>query len=129
MSAEDLIAAVGREDIAEVKDLVRQRIDPLAEGIQGKTAVRVAFELGSTRALGVFFRNGIDPNAEANGFSLLWQALFWGKPEMVEYLIGRGASVHVKHQGFPVFWWALMLKRENAAEVLLRNGADLNKNG
>jgi len=121
--------AIEAEDIAEVKDLVRQGVDPLAEDAQGKTPVGVALELGSTRALEVFFRNGLNPNATSNGWSLLCQAIMWGKPEMVEYLIQRGADIYSTEasEECSSMWFAIFKGRVDVLEMLLKYGADPNK--
>ncbi len=129
MIIEKMKAAVEAEDIVELKDLVRQGGDPLEADTQGVSSVMVALKIGSTRALEVFFRNKLNPNATVNGCSLLCYALFWGKAGMADYLIQKGANIHSIEPSTEssLLWFAIVQNRADAIEVLLRHGVDPNE--
>ncbi|HZY88461.1 MAG TPA: ankyrin repeat domain-containing protein [Gemmataceae bacterium] len=73
----------------------------------------------------------LDDDSAGNGETALRQAAFWGRPEIAEMLIKRGANVNAKDsRGVTPLHDAACVGHVELARLLLKHGADVNaKNG
>lgn len=92
--ADELMAAVQRDDAEAVRGILDRGVPPDSKGTlqPGFTPLQVAISLGLAEVVGLLLDRGADPNAPAarERSSLLF-AVKRGDPEMARLLVSRGA--------------------------------------
>ncbi len=94
-----------------------------AKGAHGISVLYHAIIGGQTGIADLLLARGADLNAGAGGSPAIHGAILFNRPEMVEWLLQRGANVQLKnHEGKTPLQAALEGKKSKIAELLRRHG-------
>lgn len=86
-----------------------------------------ATRAGSFAKMQVLVEKGADVNAKVVGCTALMYAAFYGRDEMVSYLLENGASVDAQNlNGITALHWAVEKNQYSTIELLLKAGANAN---
>ena len=125
--ADDLYLAAGTGNIAAVRTLLNQGVDPnAAVDKSGITALMQAASIGDTGIVKLLVNNGANVNARAGqlGITALMNAAAFGDVEMVRFLIDKGADIHTKDtEGLTALSQAKVAKKEDIITFLKTRGA------
>jgi uncharacterized protein len=126
-SADDLYLAAGTGNIAAVRMLLSQGVDPnAAVDKSGITALMQAASIGDTGIVKLLVNKGANVNARAEqlGITALMNAAAFGDVEMVRFLIDKGADIHTKDtEGLTALSQAKVAKKEDIITLLKTHGA------
>lgn len=120
---DDFFVAIIRDDVASLRRLLDQGMDPNSRDPKGQPALAVAIRRESPRALEVLLgRSGTDVNAlNAAGESALMLAAIAGDLEASERLLERGAQVN--KSGWSPLHYAASGPEPRIVRLLLQRGA------
>jgi ankyrin repeat protein len=93
----------------------------------GETALGIASRCGYTKIVKILLHAGVDVDA-ANG-QALHGASYWGREEVVHFLIEAGAAVNMEYNGETSLGAASRCGCMKIAKILLDAGADVNAMG
>jgi ankyrin repeat protein len=126
----DLVKAAGAGDVAKVRSLLDQGVDPnAASSGMGRSALAYAAFYKRAEVMEVLLAAGADPNARSKlGQTALHEVLNAPGPsrklEMVKLLLAHGADVNAKDNiGMTPLALAKLDELEDVATLLQENGA------
>jgi len=124
-----LMWAVYREDVAEVKRLLKAGAKVDVANRYGATAMQMAATVANTEILKLLLDAGASadsPNAE--GQTALMLVARTGNLEAAKLLLRRGATVNAREQwgGQTALMWASARRHPQMMELLIDHGADVN---
>lgn len=130
MNAEkSLFNAIEKENIKEVKTLIKQGANVNIADENGKTPLHIAANKGNLKLVKLLVKNGANVNAKSDGANPLYFAIFAESDKnsrILKYLIKKGANVNTQMDNFTALWMAAHKGQEKTVEILLKNGADIN---
>jgi len=124
----DLLRAVDRGDLTEVKDSIDKGADINTQSSQG-TPVSLASLNGHTEIVKFLIQKGADINMriEKGGQTPLMAAIV-GRKEIAKLLIENGADINVKdNAGWSPLIWASAMNHAEIAELLIGKGAHIDE--
>jgi ankyrin repeat protein len=131
----DLFAAIACTDARRVARLLHtQPKSAISKDPAGQPALHLAVMLDCKDIVKLLLDNGCDPDIRGDGYenagnrgTALLAAAFWGRLEIAEILIKRGAKVNSKSPGGVVaLHEAARMGQVELAKLLLKHGADVN---
>ncbi len=138
----DIFAAIACNDVERVARILEKKPKAgEARDLAGWPALHRAVRLDRREIIKRLLDKGTDANVRvrsteldyapaANGATALRQAAFWGRPEIAEMLIKRGANVNARDaRGDAPLHEAACLGHVEMARLLLKHGADVNAKG
>ena len=133
----DLLAAIACDDVKRASDILKaDSKQALAKTPTGRPLLHEAVTLDRREIVKLLLDNGCDidirsddDNTGHKGGTALLDAAFWGRPELAELLIQRGANVNAKAEGGVVpLHEAARMNQMEVARLLLKHGADVHAN-
>ena len=121
--------AVFRNDVAEVKRLLRAGANVKLANNYGVTAMTLAAEVGNTEMLKVLLEAGADPDSpNPEGMTALHAVARTGIVEAAQVLIKAGATVDTRENfgGQTPLMWASARRHPAMMQLLISAGADVN---
>jgi uncharacterized protein len=121
--------AVFKNDVSEVKRLIKAGADVSEGNLYGATPMALAAEMGDATLLKLLLDAGADvdsPNSE--GQTALMLVARTGKIDAAQLLIKRGAHVNATEQfgGQSALMWASARQHPKMVALLIKSGADIN---
>jgi hypothetical protein len=110
-------------------------VEPVAEASQPEPPTVKAPDIslwwaaqkGDIEAVKQHIAAGTDVNPKDSKETPLHKAAYWGRKEIAELLIAKGADVNAKEQdGYTPLHWAARNGHKEIAELLIAKGADVN---
>mgnify|MGYP005848790517 CR=1 FL=1 len=120
--------AAWRDDLAAVRQLLKDGADAKAANRYGVTPLSLACTNGNAAMVELLLEAGADPNTtQPGGETVLMTAARTGNAQAVKALLKRGADVHAKenHRGQNALMWAAAEGHAEVIEVLVAAGADV----
>ncbi len=121
--------AVFRNDVAEVKRLLRAGANLKLANNYGVTPMTLAAEVGNTEILKVLLEAGADPDSpNSDGMTALLAVARTGIVEAAQVLIKAGAKVDARENfgGQTPLMWASARRHPAMMQLLISSGADIN---
>jgi len=121
--------AVYRQDVAEVKRLLKAGAKVDEGNIYGATPMQMAATVGNTAILKLLLAAGADPDSpNAEGQTALMAVARTGNVEAAKLLIRHGATVDARERwgGQTALMWASARRHPQMMELLISHGADVN---
>jgi ankyrin repeat protein len=115
------VAAIsGNADVAEL--LLSSGADPLAENSFHDMPIHVAACCGKLNVMQALISHGVGVNVrnKAFGYTPLWVATKWDRPEVVEFLLGHGADPNIPDNDGKT---PLQVAETSMRALLLKHGA------
>jgi ankyrin repeat protein len=120
--------AAWRDDLAAVRQLLKDGADAKAANRYGVTPLSLACTNGNAAMVELLLEAGADPNTtQPGGETALMTCARAGNTEAVKALLRRGADVHAKenHRGQNALMWAAAEGHAEVIGVLVAAGADV----
>ena len=121
--------AVFRNDVAEVKRLLRAGANLKLANNYGVTPMTLAAEVGNTEILKVLVEAGADPDSpNPEGMTALLAVARTGIVEAAQVLVKAGAKVDARENfgGQTALMWASARRHPEMMQFLISSGADVN---
>ena len=121
--------AVYKNDLAEVKRLLRAGANLKLANNYGVTAMALAAEVGNTEMIKVLLEAGADPESpNADGMTALLAVARTGIVEAAQVLVKAGAKVDARENfgGQTPLMWASARRHPAMMQFLITSGADVN---
>ena len=130
----DLLKAVDRDDISQVKDLLAEGLAVNAKNNNGWSALMIATSKGNMEMLKLLIEKGAAVDEKnAQGQTPLVFAAHWGHADVVRLLIEQGVNVNLQmNDGWTALIDSITMDHTEVAKTLIKSGADMNaksKNG
>jgi ankyrin repeat protein len=116
-----LILALKKNLSDEVIEYLVSEIDPNDENDGGITPIFIAIQKGRINWVERFLEIGIDPSfsGRESGFTPLMEAVVSDQPEIIEFLLKKGAEKNVRDRhGYSAFDYAKKMRREELINIL-----------
>ncbi len=121
--------AVYRENLAQVKQLLRAGANPNEANDYGATPMMLAAEVGNTQIIKALLEAGASPESpNEDGQTALMLVARTGNLEAAKVLLRHGANVnaHEQWRGQTALMWAAARQKPQMMELLIAHGADIN---
>ena len=121
----ELLKAVKRGDLIEIKKLIESHAFLNEKNSQGWTALFKAAEKGDVKTLKILIDAGADVNhGDKTGFTALFAAVLSGHVDAVKILLESGASATIKVQVTSLTKLAMGIKKDAIIQLLRKAGAE-----
>lgn len=126
-----LIAAIDRQEIGRVQQLLDSGADPNDFANTSYAAIHAAAAKGNTRIVDVLLRKGVGVDLRDRDYQQrtpLFFAVDWGHTDMVSFLIRKGANVNARtSHGYSALHMATGTRNSGPImRLLIDHGADVN---